>query len=95
MLKPSGTLHIDTGAANALKKGSSLLPAGVTSVSGKFEKGDAVSITANDVEIARGLVGYDLADADKIKGLNSSEITAVLGYENGAALIHRDNLVML
>ena len=95
MLKPSGTLHIDAGAVNALKKGSSLLPAGVTSVSGKFEKGDAVSITANGVEIARGLVGYDLADADKIKGLNSSEITAVLGYENGAALIHRDNLVML
>jgi len=94
-LKPSGALHIDTGAEAALKKGSSLLPAGVTSVSGQFEKGDAVSILAKGTEIARGLVGYDLADADKIKGLKSSEITAALGYENGAALIHRDNLVML
>ena len=94
-LKPSGALHVDAGAAGALKKGSSLLPAGVTSVSGQFEKGDAVSIMANDVEIARGLVGYDLVDADRIKGLKSSEITSVLGYENGAALIHRDNLVML
>jgi len=94
-LKPSGSLHVDAGAAGALKKGSSLLPAGVTSVSGQFEKGDAVSIIANEVEIARGLVGYDLVDADRIKGLKSSEISRVLGYENGAALIHRDNLVML
>ncbi len=94
-LKPSGALHIDAGAATALKKDSSLLPAGVTAIFGQFEKGDAVSIISDGVEIARGLVGYDFADADKIKGLNSSEISAILGYENGAALIHRDNLVML
>jgi len=94
-LKPSGALHIDAGAVNALKKGSSLLPAGVTSVSGQFEKGDAVSIMSDGVEIARGLVGYDLVDADRIKGLKSGEIIEVLGYENGASLIHRDNLVML
>jgi len=94
-LKPSGALHIDAGAVKALKKGSSLLSAGVISVSGKFGKGDAVSITADGVEIARGLVGYDRIDADRIKGLKSSEITGVLGYENGTALIHRDNLVML
>ena len=94
-LKPSGTLHIDAGAAKALKAGSSLLPAGVTSVSGDFQKGDAVSVIADGAEIARGLVAYDLSEADRIKGLKSSETTAVLGYENGAALIHRDNLVML
>ena len=93
--KPSGSLHIDSGAAQALKTGSSLLPAGVTAVSGEFKKGDAVSIEADGVEIARGLVGYDLVDADRIKGLKSSEIAGVLGYEHGAALIHRDNLVML
>jgi glutamate 5-kinase len=94
-LKPNGTLHIDAGAKNALLKGSSLLPAGVTSVSGSFEKGDAVSIFADGVEIARGLVAYDLDEADRIKGLKSAEIKAILGYENGAALVHRDNLVML
>jgi len=94
-LKPSGALHIDAGAVKALEKGSSLLPAGVATVSGLFEKGDAVSVIANGAEIARGLVAYDLKDADRIKGLKSSEIFAVLGYENGAAIIHRDNLVML
>ena len=94
-LKPNGSLHIDAGAVRALKTGSSLLPAGVTSVSGNFKKGDAVSVEANGIEIARGLVGYDLVDADRIMGLKSNEIRGVLGYENGAALIHRDNLVML
>jgi glutamate 5-kinase len=94
-LKPSGMLHIDLGAMKALKKGSSLLPAGVTRVSGEFEKGDAVSVIANDIEIARGLVAYDLQEADRIKGLKSAEISTELGYEHGAAIIHRDNLVML
>ena len=94
-LKPSGGLHIDAGAMAALKNGSSLLPAGVTRVSGRFEKGDAVSVFANDVEIARGLVAYDLHEADRIKGLKSAEISDELGYEHGAAIIHRDNLVML
>lgn len=94
-LKPNGTLHIDSGAMKALQNGSSLLPAGVTSVSGQFEKGDAVSIVTNDAEIARGLVAYDLHEAERIKGLKSAEIEAALGYENGAAIVHRDNLVML
>jgi len=94
-LKPSGALHIDAGALKALGKGSSLLPAGVTAVSGTFEKGDAVSINVNGFEVARGLIAYDLVEADRIKGLKSTEILAALGYENGAAMIHRDNLVML
>ena len=94
-LKPRGSLHIDGGAAKALQTGSSLLPAGVTSVSGQFEKGDAVSVMVDGSEIARGLVAYDLLEADRIKGLKSGEILATLGYENGAAIIHRDNLVML
>ena len=94
-LKPSGALHVDAGAKTALQNGSSILPAGVTHVTGCFEKGDAVSVMANDIEIARGLVAYDLAEADRIKGLQSEEILDELGYEHGAAIIHRDNLVML
>ncbi|WP_427451444.1 glutamate 5-kinase [Litorimonas sp. WD9-15] len=94
-LKPCGCVTIDKGALKALRDGSSLLPAGVTSVSGTFEKGDAVSILSDGQEIARGLIAYDHPQADRIKGLKSGEISAVLGYENGAALIHRDNLVML
>ena len=95
-LKPSGTLTIDAGAAKALSKGKSLLAAGVTQLSGGFHKGDAVSICDKaGVELARGLIAYDASEAAKILGLKSGDISAVLGYDNGAALIHRDNLVMI
>jgi glutamate 5-kinase len=84
------------GAAKALTDGKSLLAAGVTTLSGAFQKGDAVSVCdEGGNEIARGLIAYDAADAAKILGLKSSDILNVLGYDNGAALIHRDNLVML
>ena len=95
-LKPHGILTIDSGAANALTQGKSLLAAGVINLSGAFSKGDAVSICdETGSELARGLIAYDAVDAAKILGLNSSDIFNALGYDNGAALIHRDNLVML
>ena len=95
-LKPTGSLFIDAGAALALQKGKSLLAAGVVRLDGKFAKGDAVSIfDIEDKEIARGLVAYSREDAAKIIGANSADIAKILGYDNGAALIHRDNLVML
>lgn len=95
-LKPSGTLTIDAGAAKALMNGKSLLAAGVTKLSGSFRKGDAVCVeTHGGQELARGLAAYDATEAVKLLGLNSGDIIKVLGYDNGAALIHRDNLVML
>ncbi|MEP1231491.1 MAG: glutamate 5-kinase [Litorimonas sp.] len=95
-LKPTGKLYLDNGACKALRGGSSLLAAGVTHISGAFSKGDAVSLLdINETEIARGLVAYGHKDAAKIIGINSTDIIKILGYDNGAALIHRDNLVML
>lgn len=94
-LAPQGVLKVDNGAANALKSGKSLLPAGVIEVSGKFEKGDAVRVLGPDGgEIARGLACYDAADAIKIKGLKSASIETTLGYIAGAELIHADDLVL-
>lgn len=95
-LKPRGMLTVDAGAAKALTQGKSLLAAGVTGLSGQFTKGDAVTVMTQDgAEIARGLIAYDAAEALKILGLKSGDIAATLGYDNGAALIHRDNLVMM
>ena len=94
-LSPLATLTIDDGAYKALMSGKSLLPAGVTAVTGEFEKGDAVAITTKDgALVARGLITYDAADARKIMGLKSSDIRQALGYKIGSALIHRDDLVM-
>jgi len=94
-LEPQGALVVDAGAVTALKAGKSLLPAGVTGVRGKFEKGDAVRILGPDgAEIARGLARYDAEDARTIMGLRSAAIEAALGYAAGAALVHADDLVL-
>lgn len=94
-LEPAGRITVDAGAVKALNSGKSLLPAGVTLVSGKFSRGDTVAILDyQGHEIARGLVGYDAADAIKIAGKKTAEIEAVLGHEARSAMIHRDDLVM-
>lgn len=94
-LEPKGTLTIDAGAAAALRRGSSLLPAGVIRVDGAFGRGDAVIIRGPDgAEIGRGLVAYDADDAVKIMRKSSSDIVTILGIEGRAEMVHRDDLVM-
>jgi glutamate 5-kinase len=93
-LEPKGILVIDAGAAAALQAGRSLLPAGIVRVEGMFERGDAVVIRGPDGEIARGLVAYDAADAQLIRGKSSSDIATVLGFAGRAEMVHRDDLVM-
>ena len=95
-LQPIGHLVVDEGAASALAKGKSLLPAGVKRVEGSFNRGDTVSIiTARGREIARGLVTYDAPDAARIAGLKSGEIEKVLGFRGRDELIHRDDMVLM
>jgi glutamate 5-kinase len=94
-LEPAGSLVVDAGAANALMKGRSLLPAGVKTVCGSFNRGDTVSImTETGSEIARGLVAYDAGDASTIAGRKSSEIVGLLGLAGRDEMVHRDDLVM-
>jgi glutamate 5-kinase len=94
-LEPRGTITVDAGAAAALKAGKSLLPAGVTAVTGDFSRGDAVVILAGDgAEIGRGLVAFDVDDARQILGRRSSDIEALLGYRGRTAMIHRDDMVL-
>lgn len=95
-LQLAGTLHLDAGAVGALRAGSSLLPVGVKSVAGDFERGAAVACVAPDgSEVARGLVNYGNGEARRIAGHASQEIVAILGYEDEPELIHRDNLILL
>jgi glutamate 5-kinase len=94
-LAPQGTLFVDAGASAALRAGKSLLPAGVRAVEGRFGKGDAVLVRDEDGrEIARGLARYDAGDAERIRGLRSGGIEAVLGYTAGPTLIHADDLAL-
>lgn len=95
-LETSGTIAIDEGAHNALKKGGSLLPAGMRAVSGQFGRGDTVSITliGSDTEIARGLAAYNSEEATMIIGLKTEAIEEALGHAPRSAMVHRDDLVL-
>jgi glutamate 5-kinase len=94
-LAACGALTIDAGAARALAKGSSLLPAGIKYVAGAFERGDAVDVFAPDgARIARGLAAYSSADAAVIAGHKSEDFEALLGWRGRDEVIHRDDLVL-
>ena len=95
-LAPLGTLVVDTGAARALASGRSLLPAGVRTVEGSFERGDPVVVRSQDGKaLARGLSAYASADAERIAGHRSDQIEAILGWRGRDEIIHRDDLVLL
>ncbi len=94
-LEPKGTLTIDAGAVAALKRGKSLLPAGVVRVEGAFARGDAVIVRGLDgAEVGRGLVAYDAEDADRIRGMSSADILLILGNPGRTVMIHRDDLAL-
>lgn len=94
-LSPQGILTVDAGAARALAKGGSLLPAGVRSVEGQFERGDPVTIVGPDgAVLGRGLSAYANADAERIAGHRSDEIEAILGWRGRDEMVHRDDLVL-
>jgi glutamate 5-kinase len=94
-LRAAGTLVVDDGAAAALGKGKSLLPAGVVKVTGDFERGDAVAVEdRRGRRLGRGLVAYSSQDCQRIIGHKSGEIAAILGYRGRDEMIHRDDLVL-
>ncbi|MEM8789161.1 MAG: glutamate 5-kinase [Pseudomonadota bacterium] len=94
-MKPRGRLIVDAGAAAALAAGKSLLAAGVTQVSGDFQRGDPVEIATPEGQIlGLGLAGYDAAEAAAIRGLKSQQIAGKLGHPARAALVHRDEMAV-
>jgi len=94
-MKPKGSVVLDAGAVAALGRGKSLLPAGVTAVTGQFLRGDPVTLTdSSDTRLGLGLIRYTAAEATAIAGHKSTEIEAILGYPGRAALIHRDDMAL-
>jgi glutamate 5-kinase len=96
-LQSRGKLVLDDGAVKVLREsGKSLLPVGVVTVEGFFNRGELVTCCDQQgKEIARGLVNYNAEESRKIRGRSSKEIESVLGYVDEPELIHRDNLVVV
>ena len=94
-MKPVGALIVDEGAVAALRRGKSLLPAGVRRVDGRFERGDPVTImTGTGETVGAALAGYNSGEARAIAGQKSDRIPGILGYPGRAALVHRDDMVI-
>jgi glutamate 5-kinase len=94
-LQLNGKLILDDGAVIALRAGKSLLPIGVVEVSGEFERGAAVAcLSAEGIEVARGLINYGSSDSRRIARRASQDIEAILGYIDEPEIVHRDNLVL-
>lgn len=92
----NGALVVDEGCAGALLGGKSLLASGISAVEGDFVRGDPVGVRdPHGKMIAQGLVEYDSAEVERIKGRRSEEHAALLGYAPRSAVIHRDQLVLL
>ncbi len=95
-LQAKGTLVLDQGAVEVLRNsGRSLLPIGVKQVKGHFQRGEMVVCEDESGKtIARGLINYASAEADKIIGKPSKQIESILGFIEDESLVHRDNLVL-
>ncbi|HQT81227.1 MAG: glutamate 5-kinase [Ferrovum sp. 37-45-19] len=96
-LQVKGQLTLDQGAAYAVSQdGKSVLPIGVQSITGQFNRGELVScVNEQGLEIARGLINYNYQEVQKIIGKASDQIEVILGFVSDEELIHRDNLLLV
>jgi glutamate 5-kinase len=95
-----GAIIVDAGAAQALSgKGASLLPGGIVTAEGEFARGDMIDILWRDEgderKVARGVTQYSAVDVRRIARRHTREIDAVLGYNYGESVVHRDDMVMI
>jgi glutamate 5-kinase len=96
-LRPKGKLHIDAGAEKALLVGKkSLLPSGLTKVTGAFARGAMVEIVGSNGELlARGLAAYSGEEMRQLAGCNTRDILKILGYMDTPEIVHRDDMLIV
>ena len=94
-LDAKGKIIIDNGATQAVKKGFSILPAGILKTEGNYEKGDLIKIIdQNETFIGTGLTHFNNSEVELIKGSKSEKIEKILGYRGKDEVVHRDDLVL-
>ena len=94
---PRGSVQVDAGAVTALReRGRSLLPAGITGVTGSFTDGDPIDVIGPDGDvIARGLVNYTSGELPHLMGRSTKELATAIGPQYEREVIHRDHLAIL
>lgn len=93
----AGEIRVDAGAARAMcQRRKSLLPSGITAVSGSFSAGEIVAVLDEaGKHIANGVSNYDSQEVEKIRGLKSEAIVSVLGYKDYDEVIHANNMLII
>ncbi len=87
----AGTIIIDAGAVQAIKKRKSLLPSGIISVKGTFEAGDVVMLNEN----AKAVTSIGSSQLKALAGKHSSEIRTVLGPEHRDVVAIPEDIVII
>ncbi|NLJ94565.1 MAG: glutamate 5-kinase [Clostridiaceae bacterium] len=91
----SGYIHLDKGAYQAILNGKSLLPAGITKIDGRFDRGAVVEILYKKEKKAVGIVNYASSDIEKIMGIHTDKIKDILGYRYSDEVIHSNNMATI
>ncbi|PKB63599.1 MAG: glutamate 5-kinase [SAR202 cluster bacterium Io17-Chloro-G2] len=96
-ISQKGEVRVDAGASRAVRESNrSLLPAGIQAVEGEFRRGDIIFIAGpGGRRIACGIANYRSGDIARIQGVQSGQISGILGYDYGQEVVHRNNLVLL
>lgn len=93
----TGSVTVNAGAARALvHEGGSLLPPGITAVTGHFERGEYIAVrSSSGAAIAAGRSNYSSDDVSQIKGLRSGQARDLLETDYGDEVIHRNHMVII
>jgi glutamate 5-kinase len=91
-----GQIFVNEGAKKAILKGASLLPIGVTKLTGTFNEGEVVSLMdQNNIEFAKGNPNYNSGEINIIKGLKTNQIKKTLGYIRRKEIVARKNIHLI
>jgi len=95
LAKSTGKIMVDSGAKDAIRAKMSLLPSGVTEISGDFDRGDIVELECDGEVFAKGITDYTSGELNLIKGKHTDMIAEILGYKNYDQVIKKDNIGLL
>lgn len=87
-----GSIEVDAGARDAILSSMSLLPSGVMTVHGKFDRGEIVEIVCEGEVFAKGITDYTSDEIEKVKGQHTDMIADILGYKNYNHVIKKENI---
>ena len=93
---PSGSVVVDDGCAEALrKKHSSLLPVGVVAVQKQFKAGDLIEVLSQQGErLARSIAQLDSANVQLVLQKKTAQVRSILGEDSPEEVIHKNDLVV-